>query len=339
MAATMTATTMVQPAADALAAGVELPADLVALVLLPLRGDVRSLCAAACVARAWRDAATKTRLWTQIGPLHPRTAARLTDARLDSLVSRARGGLRHLNLTGVGKSSVTDAGLAVALRRESRIAYFGASGDRLTGASIAVALERSRGHLRRLRVCGQRAASAPAASRASCNAALGALRALLAPGGSMDAESLCAMREFLGFSGRVCKRMCTLEGACDGCGATCCQFHTTCVTSCSDCGDPVCTRCSSYVTGVCDDCVLNAEDEEEEVPPRCGCLFSLGGAVLRCFRPVKRLLCWRRRHRSWLRGRKLKLSKRRAEQCAVYTQPNAPDAPGEDETAWRRLYV
>ena len=44
------------PPADERAGAGELPAELIVLVLLPLSGDVRSLCAAACVARPWRRA-------------------------------------------------------------------------------------------------------------------------------------------------------------------------------------------------------------------------------------------------------------------------------------------
>ncbi len=102
---------------DEHAAEVALPADVVLLVLLPLKGDVRSLCATACVARAWCTAAASPRLWSRIGPFRGAAAAHLTDARLANLVARAGGDLRVLILNGIARSSLTDEGfLAAALR-------------------------------------------------------------------------------------------------------------------------------------------------------------------------------------------------------------------------------
>ena len=145
-----------------LSASVALPVDVLVLVLQPLEGDVASLCAAACVARNWRDAVSSPRLWTRIGPLTPVVAARLTDARLDSLIRRARGDLRHLNLKEVSKSSITDAGLAVALSSISRLCSFSVNGDPLTGAGIAAALAPSSGQLQQLEVRGARRIAPPA---------------------------------------------------------------------------------------------------------------------------------------------------------------------------------
>jgi hypothetical protein len=87
------------PAAERAGDG-KLPVDVILLVLLPLRGDMSSLCAAACVARAWRTAASLPRLWKRVGPFRGNAATNLTDARLKLLVSRARRHLHHLNLRG-----------------------------------------------------------------------------------------------------------------------------------------------------------------------------------------------------------------------------------------------
>jgi hypothetical protein len=82
------------------------PATVIALVLTHLAGDARSLCAAACVARAWRAAAAEPRLWARLAGVR-----RLTDARLAALVARARGHLEHLDVDDA--LQLTDAGLMV----------------------------------------------------------------------------------------------------------------------------------------------------------------------------------------------------------------------------------
>ena len=167
---------------------------------------------------------------------------------------------------------MTDLGLVASLRNEKHIVLFTTSGDCFTGAGIAAALAPSRGQLRRLRLRGQRAAPSPlSGQRPSWSSCYAALRAL--PDGVVDVEELCQMQAgFLGFDGPVCKRMCTFDGACTGCGATCCEFHEKCVQSCQQCGVPVCSACSEHsgtVYGVCDGCVMAAEEPEE---PRRGWL-------------------------------------------------------------------
>lgn len=82
------------------------------------RCPVATLCAAACVSRAWRDAASDPRLWRSLvlsSP--PRDAARpwLTDSRLAQLVRRSDGGLHTLDITGCAWPAVTAAGVAAAL--------------------------------------------------------------------------------------------------------------------------------------------------------------------------------------------------------------------------------
>jgi hypothetical protein len=93
-----------------------LSADALGAVLCALNGDVASLCAAACVARAWRDAALHPSLWRDFSTCFGDgdVAARLTDARLAALVARARGGLERLHLSSC--AALTAFGVAAALR-------------------------------------------------------------------------------------------------------------------------------------------------------------------------------------------------------------------------------
>ena len=251
------------PAAEHVGDG-ELPVELVVFVLLPLKGDVASLCACACVARAWRQAASLHRLWTRIGPFRPNAAASLTNERLKLLVSRARrGSLKQLDLRGISKSSLDDEGLAEALQHEKRIRMFTASGSPLTGAGIAAALAPSRGSLRELRVCGVGAVPEPASAGAmsaiqydafldNSNKALDDLRALLAPESLLDATAVCEV-----ITGNVvCTRMCDDKNSCE-CPAAYCKRHADRVFDCQNCGGAVCESCcSNFGDGVCDECFL-----------------------------------------------------------------------------------
>ena len=178
----------------------ELPPDVLAFILQPLQGDMASLCAAACIARAWRAAVASPNLWTRIGPLPLAAAARLTDARLKQLVGRAQGGLRHLDLSDIAGSRLTSAGLAAALRRESLLS-FAANGDPLTGAGIVAALASSRGRMHELRVCSVLAVEPAFACSLregavlwlSAVSTLNALNGLLAPEGTVDAAAPCGL--------------------------------------------------------------------------------------------------------------------------------------------------
>ena len=241
----------------------ELPVDVLFLVLLPLKGDMASLCAAACVARAWRKAASSPRLWMNLGPFPGKAAANLTDARLKELVSRARRCLVHLNVRSISTSSLTDEGLIAALRRETHIQIFAANGGPLTGAGIAAALAPSRGSVRTLYVCGVRALPKPASAGrmssnqlntllADCKKKLGELRALLAPGASMNATAVCDVMEGNAF----CTRMGKTEDTCR-CGATYCKFHAKGTFTCEECFQPTCERCASDFGPICVDCEFN----------------------------------------------------------------------------------
>lgn len=257
------------PSPDAEPPGnVELPRDVLPLVLLPLKGDVASLCAAACVSRAWRGAVTFPRLWTHIGPFSGGFGARLTDARLMQLVARARGGLQVLKLTNISRSSITDAGLAAALGNTSRLRVFAANGMPLTGAGIAAALAGSQGRMRKLRVCGVRAAPAVDDGdmpRDSWEAALGALHALLAPDGEIDAAEFCNMAAYdYRLDGPRCARMCTGDDGCYNCEAMCCSAHKARVQNCLNCIGAICDCCRSqevtaFGVPLCEPCGLSPD--------------------------------------------------------------------------------
>ena len=219
-------TTSTAPPAAEHASRCELPPDVLAFILQPLLGDVASLCAAACIARAWRDAVASPLLWTRIGPLPPAAAARLTDARLIQLVGRAQGGLQHLDLSDVSGCCLTNAGLFAALRRESLLS-FAANGEPLTGSGIVAALAGgSRGRVRELRVCGV-PAIAPAFADGhylddhvhwlGCMCTLNALNGLLAPGGVLDASAPCGLTMMC--RQRLCARMVASEIPCIQCRA------------------------------------------------------------------------------------------------------------------------
>ena len=96
-------------------------ADSVRRVLRAL--DVATLCAAACVCRAWRaEVCGDSLLWADVLGrlcLGPRVAERLTDARLAALVARAAGGLRRLDLKGCPEVSV--AGVLAALHGHPKL--------------------------------------------------------------------------------------------------------------------------------------------------------------------------------------------------------------------------
>ena len=91
-----------------------LPRDALVRVLRQLDSHVPSLCAAACVARAWRDAAAEPSLWARPQGLWWRAAERLTEERLEALVARARGGLERLDLRGA--RFIEDDGREAALQ-------------------------------------------------------------------------------------------------------------------------------------------------------------------------------------------------------------------------------
>lgn len=146
-----------------------LPADAIALVLKRLAGDVSSLCASACVARAWRAAAAEPRLWSHLARLPPDAAKRLTGKHLAALVARAAGGLERLDVSGA--SQLTDDGFVTAIMRQPHaLTAFIADSKcyKLTGKGAATALAAQRGRMRELSVRGLRCGSSRTMFTRSC---------------------------------------------------------------------------------------------------------------------------------------------------------------------------
>ncbi len=81
---------------------------------MPLEGDVASLCAAACVSKAWNAAATRdARVWCRLVASSPDVATKLTDERLALLLGRSAGALERIDLTGCDQ--LTPGAIADAL--------------------------------------------------------------------------------------------------------------------------------------------------------------------------------------------------------------------------------
>ena len=133
-----------------------LPAEALERVLTYLASNVLALCAAACVSRAWRDAAeyAQPQSAVRVNQLPSAVARRLTNAGLAALVRRSHGRLEHLNLCGAWL--VTRTGLVTALRQPHALTSFRADINchKLTAEAVSRALASRRGLIRDLRVCG-----------------------------------------------------------------------------------------------------------------------------------------------------------------------------------------
>jgi hypothetical protein len=222
---------MAQPDAGA----ASLNSGEVALVLAHLAGDVQSLCAVACVSRAWRAAAADPALWCRLECLPRDVAHRLNAERLAGLVARSAGGLQLLDLSDAGR--LTDADLEVALCQPHALTSFTADSEceRLTAAGVVAALASRRGLIVELRVAGlavgpelpsdfsddegEREGAVIAFANASV-AVIAALRALMAPGGVLDGEFLCD-----GEAGEICVFLCGEDDTCGHCARKRCLGH------------------------------------------------------------------------------------------------------------------
>lgn len=103
------------PGAAALqAAAQQFPEAALRLVVAALAGDPATLCAAACVSKAWNAACAAPELWSSLC-FDARGAARLDDAVLARLVKRAGDDLTELDLSGARGCAVTVRGVLVAL--------------------------------------------------------------------------------------------------------------------------------------------------------------------------------------------------------------------------------
>jgi hypothetical protein len=232
---------MAQP--DGVAA---LSSDEVALVLAHLAGNVRALCAAACVSRAWREAAARPALWVHLRRVPTRVAERLDAERLTSLVARAAGGLERLDVFGA--VNLSDADLEGALQQPHALTRFVAENSSLTG--IAAALASRRGLILQLGVVGLSAGPLTRwfdrrreqeyhygwrdteeqrerdteAFNIACGEVLNALSALMAPGAELDGEQTCEGHNEPDARG-LCNIICGSDNSCGKCRRAICRYH------------------------------------------------------------------------------------------------------------------
>jgi hypothetical protein len=212
-----------------------LPADVLARVLSRLAGDVSSLCAAACVAPAWRDAAAEPRLWVCL-KLLPDTAGaeHLTDERLKALVARSRGLLASLDVSGARQ--LTNKGLTAVLQQPHALTAFSAAivHGALTASGVVRALAAQRGRMRKVSVqgldCGPRLPVADDTAEfrialiswhTACNDVIAALRALMAPDGVLVGDRLCSGDGWY----KPCTVLCGRANVCANCNEALCADH------------------------------------------------------------------------------------------------------------------
>ena len=261
---------------DSVASG-ELTSDVTAifLVLSCLVGDISSLCAAACVSRAWREAASTPSLWVRIGPLP--WLRRLDDARLQSLAARAAGAGGFTSLV-LRSTSVTDRGLVLALRnQQNKVEQFDCSytellgnnyNNKLSGSGVAAALKHFSGQIRVLNVRGLPALCAKkqtdilnstepkAALHNARSHVIRALRKLMAPQCSIDVTDICPVAFKHNEQNYKCGILCTPAEACHGCKSMRCSV-THHLMACEECLNQFCGRCKGDYGPVCEDCALS----------------------------------------------------------------------------------
>ena len=242
--------------------GATLPSDVLLLVLSKLGGDVKALCAASCVSKAWNAAASRPEAWRVIrvksdGAPSP-LARKLTDSRLVQLLSRcveATPGVgttrqrHHLSSLTLDRCAlVTDAGLA-PLRAGRRLRYLNLVGCTLvTLASLVETLCAALGKkkLRKLAVNGlawQRRGFERRTheDRGATGAQLQQLRTLLAHPDALDVRERC-----VGTISRPCLTFVRkVEHACGGCPGTVCKWcaHRSEGRVMSCCGNYECGEC------------------------------------------------------------------------------------------------
>jgi len=258
-----------------------LPPTVLHAILLPLAGDIATLCAAACVSTNWHVAALHPRLWKKL-ELHPPLYAtapgadtscqstkpqHLTDERLAMLVRRACGldakGNVHklLSLRATHSTEVTLRGVLAALR-----------GPRtLSGKPLL------RGALRTLHVSGvKHCFSKPSGKLVAALFKFVAVDGDARPNFDILGAGITACTKQLP-DGTVCGRVASaLDHACDKCGialcAGCCRSSdAACEHMCSSCGRvadelELCACCedkgqpASFCSGCMWHCAGNGDD-------------------------------------------------------------------------------
>lgn len=226
----------------------ELAGDTLDAVLARCVGDVATLCAAACVSRHWRAAASQPQLYAALQNFG--SAERLTDARLVALVRRACGvdadgtpfcALRSLDLRSARNVTLRGVYHALWLPRD-------AAGEPLL-----------RGALQRLFVAGVRNTEADATSFADH---LAALSRFVSPGRDDDATDVERVESCASDvrGGRVCGRVVSEDEdhVCYKCDLACCVecAHVHRARRASQCPH-MCNRCRRFSdrwTQPCDRC-------------------------------------------------------------------------------------
>jgi hypothetical protein len=238
-----------------------LPAEALERVVAFVTDDVLALCAAACVARAWRDAAERVlpKSAVRLDKLPLAVARRLTDAGLAALVRRARGRLVSLDLRGA--QLVKDEGLVAALLQPHALTTFRAdiTCRELTASAVVRALEPRRNLMREVHVAGLKCSSTPASERQAlhqvCNRVIGELNALLVGGGLMVHTTLSG-NKVCAYEYEPCARLCGSSDVCMDCALTLCGEHQDgCFGPCfGSCGGRFCDQCVHGGPGMCSDC-------------------------------------------------------------------------------------
>ena len=228
---------MMTSAPSSVAFAPSLPAEALQRILSAPAVDTSTLCAAACVATAWRDAASAPALWSRLGPLRWRAEKRLTDARLAALAARSGSELRRVDLSGC--SAVTDAGLEAALQphaaRLSHVSLVGCTALSTRGVERAL-----RGAaLQQLSVGG----ILPTPDADDSEACTQMLQPLLAP----EVRAAWSLNQCLRESAAgVCHRICDANAPmCKECFSAACEACTPGLgfTECQGCGNTVCSGC------------------------------------------------------------------------------------------------
>lgn len=244
-----------------------LPAEALERVLTHLSGDVLALCAAACVSRAWRDAAAVVEPLSavRLERLPAVVARRLTDAGLAALVRRSHGRLEYLDLCGAclltdaglvaaldvgGAGLVTDAGLIAGLLQPHALYAFrsDAACHFITASGVARALASQRGLMHELCVRGLDCLQKPGpeqavrAWRGECVGVINELYALMAPRGRLVGAQICSVfSDDADPNDEPCAGMCGPDDVCQGCGVVLCEDHQD-FSECGRCDQLFCAR-------------------------------------------------------------------------------------------------
>ena len=245
------------------------------LVFAQLDGDVSALCASAGVSKRWRDVLTyRERSWELWSVLRVpgRLAPRLTDAQLASLVARARGKLKILDVSGC--ELLTAAGLKGALANQTHLVHFAAVGcyylssvgvaraltdrrlDTLLVRGVATGRQPSDG----VQPASANAAANPAVQMVKCEVAQLQRRLKSIGSSHLDASAGCTVvqpaDQFQG--AETCGRLCGDDDrTCDCCpGEYRCIMHGSPVNMlpgtddgiarCLRCEGRMCTTCAAF---------------------------------------------------------------------------------------------